>query len=173
MNSLSELLELATKCSRKFCRRYDKIGLFVYDECEAEAWFLSMILCNKEETLVKFETHEEPIKLFRMKIAEGLKRYFIYFSIKNISDAKRHGRIIRSCIFDIGLINRAVKETEVDMFIIIQSIMKDKLDWAIYNQLILNKTDEERASFLGLPIHVYEKRVRLIKRRFRKLKYAR
>lgn len=120
--------------------------LFV-DECISEAYFWLVILFNefKEE----IQNQEDTLAYIRMKVAYKLKEYWAPYATSTMSYIKKNGHTLPQTV-KLNDQQFAVKDTGIDCFICLNSILKSQLEWDIYEHYLLKKSFDQIGTALGV-----------------------
>lgn len=162
LNTLSELLTLATRAALSFARKNNRKGLAFRDEAVAEAWY---ILCTLD--FEKLKTSEEPEKYVRMRIGHQLLKYFMRWKQQTVHDAEAAGMFVPQVFGDWAFKYAKEGEDPLAYHLALTNVIKDDTDWAVYEQLTSNKSHEEAAQALGMSPKRYKKRRLMLKRRIK------
>lgn len=137
--------------------------LFV-EECIAEAYFWLVVLFA--EFAEDIARQDDTIAYIRMKVAYKLKEYWAPYATSTMSYVKKQGQEIPQTV-ELDDQQFAVKDTEIDCFICLQSVLRTQLEWEVYEHYLLGKEFDEIAKALGVKSKKVQKVLAKIRKRLK------
>lgn len=114
--------------------------------------------------------HPEPLAYVRRQINSGILKYFMRWKQNTVYEAERAGFFVPQ-VFSVDALKYVVKQNEeMAYFDLLDTVMKDEVDWQVYEALTSESDDEASAKRLNLTVKEFKWRKKQIRRRIRQEK---